>query len=231
MMLAHILISEPMYFKENSVMVLTIENTRQYREMVTDLIQQSEGEEGKFVLSEDNEPLNPSKYLHIVQDFIHLDIEERRFTNRLQSYLLQIAQQELGEQAQEITDLVESFLQQLSVASEYDMVYEVGERLTQIIKMAGFKVNMKNESAIENLIEHLSVYNGLMKNQCNVLIGAKSWFCREELMQLYKMAFYRKWKLLLIENHQQGPPIPGEEHYIIDKDLCELRLDLNGETM
>ena len=39
-------------------MVLTIENTRQYREMVTDLIQQSEGEEGKFVLSEDNEPLN-----------------------------------------------------------------------------------------------------------------------------------------------------------------------------
>ena len=155
-------------------MVLTIENTRQYREMVTDLIQQSEGEEGKFVLSEDNEPLNPSKYLHIVHDFIHLDIEERRFTNRLQSYLLQIAQQELGEQAQKMTDLVESFLQQLAVASEYDMVYEVGERLTQIIKMAGFKVNMKNESAIENLIEHLSVYNGLMKNQCNVLIGANA---------------------------------------------------------
>ena len=50
-------------------------------------------------------------------------------------------------------------------------------------------------------------------------------------MQLYKMAFYRKWKLLLIENFQQGSPIPGEEHYIIDKDLCELRLDLNGETM
>lgn len=227
MMLAHISISEPMRFKENSVMVLTIENTRQYREMVTDLIQQSEGEEGKFVLSENDEPLDASKHLHIVQDFVHLDIGNRQFVNRLQSYLLQIAQQELGEQAQKMTDSIESFLQQLSLTSEYNLIYEIGERLTQIIKMAGFKVNMRNESAIENLTEHLSVYNGLMKNQCNVLIGAKSWFCREELTQLYKMAFYQKWRLLLIENIQQGEPIPGEEHYVIDQDLCELRLDLN----
>lgn len=231
MMLAHILISEPMCFKENSIMVLTIENTRQYREMVTDLIQQSEGGVGKFVLSENDEPLDSSKYLHIVQDFIHLDIEERRFSNRLQSYLLQIAQQELSTQVQEMTDLIENFLQQLALSSEYNMVYDVGERLSQIIKTAGFKVNMKNESAIENLIEHLSVYNGLMKNQCNILIGAKSWFCREELMQLYKMAFCRKWKLLLIENLQQDQPIPGEEHYVIDRDLCELRLDLEGKTV
>ena len=41
-------------------------------------------------------------------------------------------------------------------------------------------------------------------------------------MQLYRMAAYRKWKLISIENRQHKP-VSGEDIILLDEDLCELR--------
>ena len=60
---------------------------------------------------------------------------------------------------------------------------------------------------------------------CFVLVHAKAFFSSDELRRLYDMAAYKKWNLLLLESHQYPERLDGEEHRLIDDDLCELMLD------
>lgn len=49
-------------------------------------------------------------------------------------------------------------------------------------------------------------------------------------MNLYKMAKYQKWNLLLLESHTYEKRLEGEQHRLFDKDLCELFLEC-GEDL
>ena len=51
MKLVHLLLSRPIQFRENSIPVLVMENPVVFRRLVADLIHQSEGKGGEFILS------------------------------------------------------------------------------------------------------------------------------------------------------------------------------------
>lgn len=69
-----------------------------------------------------------------------------------------------------------------------------------------------------------------MENQCFVLVGAHSYFSSSELKELYRMAFYQKWKLLLLEPGV-GQILPGEDVVLVDEDFCELHLDSSQQLL
>lgn len=87
---------------------------------------------------------------------------------------------------------------------------------------------LEGEEPLEQLFHYLTLYHGLLKNQCFVLVGAHCYFSPEELEELYRMAGYQKWRLLLLEP-SAVVPLPGEELCLLDRDLCELRLESGGE--
>lgn len=78
------------------------------------------------------------------------------------------------------------------------------------------------------MTQYLELYHQLMPRPCVLLVGMHLYFSRQELEQLYQMALYEKWNVLVLEPHQ-CPPQTQEQWCIIDHDGCELRVDSPGE--
>lgn len=93
-----------------------------------------------------------------------------------------------------------------------------------LLKFADFRLSLDGMEPMEALIEHLSVYAAFIKNPCFVLIGAKQYYETEEIEALYRIAVYKKWRLILLEPIAAARQLEFENICIIDRDLCILRL-------
>ena len=78
-------------------------------------------------------------------------------------------------------------------------------------------------------MQYLDLFFSLLPDQCFVLVGARMLFADDELLELYRIAEYKKWRLLLLEHRQPQKQLRAEQYYVLDRDLCELRLDIDRE--
>jgi len=113
----------------------------------------------------------------------------------------------------------------LAALADYPVAYDESENLTGLLKAMEFRVDLQDLNAPEALAEHIGLYHRLLKNQCFVLIHAKQFFTVKELQQLYTLAQYQKWNLLLVESSSCKARLDDEAHTLFDADLCELTLD------
>ena len=231
MKLMHPLFSKPISFKEKRIQVLTIEHAPTFRELVFELIAQMEDETGRFVLSKDERLLDCGVYLHVILDYAHLDRVEKKIQSKLISALLAEAQEEMAEDTMLFTQGVQRYLGKLAALADYPVAYEQGDNLAALLKAMDFRVDLSGLSAHEALYEYISLCHCVLKNPCFVLVQAKSFFSRDELRQVYDMARYKKWNLVLLESHQFSERLEGEEHRLIDEDLCELMIEKDEYNM
>ena len=78
MKLVHPDIKNQIIFSENKVNVLTIENKTFFTEFVSELFSQYSGNEGKFILSEDDKELSIPKTCELILNPINLDINNKQ---------------------------------------------------------------------------------------------------------------------------------------------------------
>ena len=229
MKLMHPLFSLPISFAENCIQVLTIEHPSMFRELVLELMAQSESKEGRFVLSHHDHLLDCADCLHVISDYAHITEPDKKLQNKLIAALLREAQEELAEETLLLCRNIQQYLGKLAAMADYPVAYEQSENLTALLKAMEFRVELEGLPAHEALYEHIALYHRLIKHPCFVLIHAKSYFSSEELRQLYSMAQYQKWNLLLLESHMAEERLEGEEHRLFDRDLCELLLDSSAK--
>jgi CRISPR type II-A-associated protein Csn2 len=225
MKLVHPALSRPLSFSEDVVQVLTVESPRLFRDMYLDLARQSQGGEGRFVLSQSDVPLDGALCLHVVSDYAHLQPTDRKIALRLQKLVLRTAQEMMREETEELNRMVQWYVGRLAEQMEYVVDFELNDPLPILLKGLNFRVDLTDLSPLEGLMEHLRLFHDLFPNQCFVLVHAKLFFDGPELLELYKMAQYKKWTLLLLEGGHPFERLEGEQHLLIDSDLCEIRQD------
>lgn len=225
MKLMHPLFSCPIEFTENHIQVLTIEHPVLFRKMLGDVILQSEGKEGEFVLSDAGTCLDPAEALHPIDDYVHLEKVGKKIQIRVLNAVLRTAQEQLTKETMDLSRQIQQYLAMLAVQSEVSIAYEQGENLSALLKAMDVHLDFEGMSFPEALCEHIVVHHKMTKQVCIVLIRAKDVLSREEIMDLYQMACYQKWNLLLLEAHMQEERFPEEVHRLFDRDLCELLLD------
>lgn len=222
MKLMHPLFSEPIRFRENRIQVLTVENPAMFRELVFELTEQAESREGRFVLSVNDRLLDCAGHIQVVADYAHLSAPDKRLQTKLITALLKQAQESMAEEGFRLSLHMQEYLGKLAALADYPVAYEQSENLPALLKAMDFRVDLEGLPPHETLYEYLSLLDRLLKEQCFVLVQAKSYFAEQELCQLYAMAQYRKWNLLLLEAHALPKRLEGEQHRLYDADLCEL---------
>ena len=230
MRLSHPLLSSPIHWRENEIPVLVIEHPKLFRRMVFSLSAQAEGEEGEFFLSLDYEPLDCGEHLRVLRDYVSLPLEDRKLQNRFQSLLQATVREELAEETDALQREIAGYLERLVSASDYPISLSGGEYVLPLLKALKCQPVLDGEEPLERLVQYLALYNGLMKDQCFALVEAHAYFSREELRELYRMAAYEKWRILLLEQ-RMSEPLPGEAFCLLDESLCELRLDSGKEII
>lgn len=218
------MLSSPIHWRENEIPVLVIEHPKLFREMVFSLSAQADGEEGEFSLSLDYEPLDCGEHLYVLRDYFSLPLDDRKLQNRFQSLLQTVIREELPEESDALQKEICRYLEHVNRAVDYPLSFSGGEYILPLLKALKCQPVLDGKEPLEQLIQYLTLYSGLMKNPCFVLAEAHSYFSREELLQFYRIANYEKWRILLLEQRMSNP-LPGEIFCLLDEGLCELRLD------
>ena len=229
MKLMHPLFSNPIVFRENSVSVLILENPRVFRKLTTGLVRQSACGEGEFVLSQKDVPLDCVSHLNVLLDFVHLETIDKRVQTKAINALIRSIQETLTEETCQFTMILQEYLGKLANMADYPVEYDHSENLPALLKAMDFRVDLGGLPACEALYEQLALLNRLSRDQCFVLVNAKSYFASDELARLYQMVQYQKMNLLMLENHASDSIHPFENVVLFDSDMCELHLDSSDE--
>ena len=113
---------------------------------------------------------------------------------------------------------------------DYGVCCAQGDYVQPLLKVIRYQPVLDGTEPLEQLTQYIELYNGLMKNQCFVLVGAHSYFSLCELKKLYQTPFYQKWRLLLLEP-DITKILPEEDVILLDEDFCELHLDSSQQLL
>ena len=224
MKLMHPLFSKPILFQESCVTVLVAENPVIFRQWIFDLSAQIQGMDGRFVLSQDNQPLACPQHLFLISDYYHLPADDKALQSRFLVNLTHTVQQDLSAEMDSLNQSIATFLQQVSLCSDYPVSYSDCDYSLFLLKWLKYQAALDADNALEQLLQYCELVFGLFPNICVALVSPHSYFSPKELQHLYQTALHKKWVLLLLESHTSDP-LPYEAVYLIDNNLCELRLD------
>lgn len=218
------MLSAPIHWREGMVPVLVAEHPEMFRNMVFELSNQASGEEGSFVLSFNYEPIDCAEHLHVIRDYVALPLDDRKLQNRFQKVLQTVVQEQLAAETDKLQQEIANYLSCVILQIDYPISFSAGTYVMPLLKALKCQPFLDGDSPLERLMQYIDLYNRLMPSQCFTLINGHSFFSSRELEELYKAALHQKWRLLLLDQTFSAP-LQVEDVCLIDRSLCELRLD------
>ena len=199
-----------------------IESPELFSKYVQELLKQKDGAEEGFVLCDEDRELDFSKYVDIIVNPFHVDINEKRILNKLYADLGSIAYgEELYLETQKMTSDIEQYFYELEHQSPYILEIQPEIDIIAILKALGVKFESSVEDFFENIIQYIKIAGELLKTEVMIFINPRSFFTGEQLENIYETAMYNEIALLYIENIQRDFS-SNCKRYIIDNDYCEI---------
>lgn len=223
MRLAHIDLGLSVEIKENKVNVLVVEHPKTYREIVGEIIEQIEGKEGRFVLSENSKILSISKFADFVLNPFALDFTSRKIQNKLFQLIVTDVDERLIAETSALNQEVLNFIEKALFNQSYAIGYDFELDVQALLKLYHVGFSCEDLSFVEMLIEFIRIQVNLLGTKLIVFLNIKSFVSEDELVQLYEFAFYSKVNLLLLENSLKSKN-DRESTLVIDSDRCIIEL-------
>lgn len=221
MKLVHPILNQPINWNECLIQSFVIENPKMYREFVEELYQQMEGSKGNFVLSEDNELLDLSKYAELISDIIKINTDSKKIITGVIKDLTDIA---INERHFEILELYRRINEEISniiFSSGIDIVFDDINDISQILKLYNVKPNDEKTTLAERILFYMELCEKYLKKHLFIFFNLHSYFAKEELELLFKNIQYSKYNVFIVERYDFIASIM-EQKRIIDIDLCEI---------
>lgn len=222
MKLAHVEIECQMMLSNQKLFEWIIESPELFSKYVREIVEQINGGEGRFVLSEGERELNLSKYAEIIVNPFLLDLNDRRIQKKMYAELAELAKgEELFLATQEMMAVLRRYFLQLEHASGYALEIIPEIEVTAIFKAIGIQIERVEDDFFIRLLQYIRIMAELMKKKLVVLVNIRSYLNEFQISQLLEMTAYDEIALLFIENVQRD--FSEEKIYcIIDKDGCEI---------
>lgn len=219
MKLAYYCFERPIEFTENSVNVLIIENSKMFRDILSMLLNASNGYDTELILS-DVKTLSIEKYVELIFSPFSIDLNNKKLLNKLNDYLAK-SLDSYEEKYNSLAHSMNQFGSDLTMLSQYAVIYSEIQNVQQVIKVLDFRID-DDLPINERIIEYMRLNRDLLGKKLFIFVGLKSYFSEEELKLFYRDIIAEKFDILLLEGHQYSYTIDIEKIRIIDNDLCEL---------
>lgn len=223
MKLVYTELEQQLVFQENKVNVLVIEQKELFRRMIQELDKQISGEEGGFVLSDNNKTMKIDKEICLILNPFALNINSRKALTGLYNELGKLGLNEenylktcslKGQIAEYIYDLLNQVYYALKFQDDFN--------LQSMFKALEVEFEAGEGNFLEGLVYFLDVCSKFQKVKILTFVNLKTYLMSEELHEFYKEAFYRKIQLLLLENNIVDE-LAEEAVSIVDADLCLIK--------
>lgn len=223
MKLAHPTLEEPISFDDGIINVLVVENAGQLSDYIYDIINQSKGSNGDFVLSDCNGVIPLDGVTDLILNPFSLNPNTREVTGAIFGLLnKRIMNEENYIENCSILAEIEKFA--LMILDEENILLKPTEglRFINVLKAMGVKFTLSEDSLLESICDYLDVMGAYSKIKLFIFVNLKSYLSSEDMSALYRHINYAKHKALFIENRDNSSDV-CERIVIIDEDLCEIR--------
>ncbi len=206
-------------FDENEILEIVIEQPRAFSEIVYMLINQCNGADEDFILSEDEQIIKLNKYADIIMDFFAVSPNNKKIITKLYSGLEEIAQNYIEEKT-DINSKIVSVLDAITTSEGCaEISYNLDYNWTDLFKLYNISFSDDYLSLIDKITSYIKIVSQFTDIKILFFINARSYLTKDEMNVLYETARYCKINIALIESHEFVER-NDEKRYIIDKDLC-----------
>lgn len=204
---------------EQHIIVLSIENSKAYRDILSDLCNQIEGLEGEVIISEKERIIKISKEVELIFNPFSLDCNNKKVITRLHQELKDQMNENLIEETAKINQSILEYLEKVIYQVPYALDYNVDFDAMNLLKMYEVKVDNLAEDLLEKIVEYVKAMNRICNMRIFVFVGLKQYLTENELEQLYEFIFYEHIYLIILEP-KFTKVLNGEKSCILDSDLC-----------
>ncbi|MCM1266357.1 MAG: type II-A CRISPR-associated protein Csn2 [Bacteroidales bacterium] len=210
--------------QENRVNVLVIETPNIFAHVIDMLINQMEGKEGSFILSEKDTIMTLGKTAEIIVNPFAIDCNEKRIQQKLYQELISEMKDSMMEQTVKLQGDMISYLEELLSRSPYFLEFDVEDNMAGLLKLCHVEIADQEDT----LVGKIASYMKALKRFCSIstlfFVNLKSYVTQSEMEELYQCAFYEKINLILLENTQKEK-LENETVCILDQDMCIIDVD------
>ena len=208
--------------------MLIIENPTIFCEMIQEIMLGIEGEDCKFILSENNRLLKIQECMRCIINPFSLSLNERKMVSKLHEVLKkEIQSSELLLECNEIYSMIDKFGTHLVHLSDWEIEYADKFDVQSLIKFMDIKFIENSDILIERIIQYIQVTHDLLHIRCFVFVNLLAYINKYEIEKLYEFAQYHKIYIILFESKQPQNFQYFKPAVIIDQDGCEILFNMS----
>ena len=220
MILAHPQMDTVLDYGGAYVNALVVENPDFYRHLLCDLYGQLQGDDGKLVLSSKGKPLPISKWVELVDNCIHFELNRKSLLTKVCAAMERTAVSEgFFLKTSELLCALERYVNELAFELPGDIVCEKCS-VAGLLKGIGISLRDDYEDPLERLLDFMELVREFDRGKLFVLVGLRSLFADDRVEVFLKTVLDHGYRVLLLDGIAREK-LPHENRLTIDNDLCE----------
>lgn len=211
--------------EEGLAYIITIENIKLFRDIVTEFLEEAEnGNDEKILLSQNGNGIPIAKVASVITDPFLLTVNSKKSLTKLYTYLESVAvNEEMFMQTVDIRAKVNEYIIKLIYKSGLNIEHNTEFGIKGIFTLGN--INFSEEGDLVNrLSQYLEICSSFLNLSMVVFVNLSQCCSVQELRELFCEAAYRKINLILLERTEINK-IRDEKRLIIDNDMCVVYCD------
>lgn len=206
---------------------IVIENKHLLAEIITDLYNQKNGNTGKVVVSENDEPIPVAKNVEIIDKFIPFDLNTKTIINGVANAIEKCAvnEENIGKTLSLVAE-IEKYLMELAFEFPCSISF-TSISATSLIKHSGITVESELSRISEKVCEYMELVTEFDRKKLFVTVNMRSFVDDDEMEQFAETVIGHGYDVIAIESCAYKK-LKNEKRLIIDDDLCEISVDFSN---
>lgn len=206
----------------DKVTVISFENCKVFRRMVTELDIQCDGGEGPWILNDNNKAFNLDKYGHIILNPLYVDINSKALLTKLQNQLSKEALL-MTEEVADIVNRLHAFYYSLEFGYPLSIQHKLKIGTAELIKLGSFNFEFNRTVDIMDFMSYIEVVDTLLSPMVYIMVNLDLVLNDDEINAFYHNMLSRQLRLVclttgsFVKENLDKSLING---YILDNDFC-----------
>ena len=206
----------------DKVTVVSFENRKVFRRMITEIDIQCEGGEGPWILNDNNKAFNLDKYGHMILNPLYVDVNSKSLLTKLQNQLAKEALL-MTEEVADIVNRLHAFYYSLEFGYPLSIQHKLEIGTAELIKLGSFNFEFNRKGDIIDLMSYIEVVDTLLSPMLYIMVNLDLVLNDDELTVFYKNMLSRQLRLVCLTTgifSKEKLDKNIVNGYILDNDFC-----------
>lgn len=206
----------------DKVTVISFENRKVFRRMITEIDIQCEGGEGPWILNDNNKAFNLDKYGNMILNPLYVDVNSKSLLTRLQNQLAKDALL-MTEEVADIVNRLHAFYYSLEFGYPLSIQHKLEIGIAELIKLGSFNFEFNRKGDIMDLMSYIEVVDTLLSPMLYIIVNLDLVLNDDELNVFYQNILSRQLRLVCLTTgtfSKENIDKNLVNGYILDNDFC-----------